>query len=209
VSPSRFLAFYAAILALVTSRHEMYLDEVQPWLFVRNAHNLLPVLEHLRYEAHPALWFVLLYGASHFSTGVITMQCVNFLLAILMAWLILSARNVPMVVRVLLVFGVSVFFTTGVVARDYMLAGMLLVAAARCLLAKPRRHWLGMLLLGLAMNSHFLAIPSRQHLCLALLAHSRHEQSYRIGEAQRTQLLDFPCLVGGCFDPLLLHRSPR
>jgi hypothetical protein len=154
-----FLTLFATILAFVTSKHEMYLDEVQPWLFVRNAHSLLPVIQHLRYEAHPALWFILLYGASIFSVSVFTMQWVNFLLAVTMAWLILSARTLPMLIRVLLVFGVSVFFTTGVVARDYMLAGMLLVAATRCLLAKPQRHWLGIVLLGLAINSHFLAIP--------------------------------------------------
>jgi hypothetical protein len=137
----------------------MYLDEVQPWLFVRNAHRLLPVIQHLRYEAHPALWFVLLYGASRFSSSVITMQCVNFALAILMAWVILSNRSLPMLIRVLIVFGGSVFFTTGVVARDYMLAGLLLTSAARCLLARPQKRWLGVILLALAINSHFLAIP--------------------------------------------------
>lgn len=162
------LTLFAAVLAFVTSKHEMYLDEVQPWLFVRNAHSLLPVIQHLRYEAHPALWFVVLYGASIFSASVFTMQCVNFLFAVTMAWLILSVRTLPMIIRVLLVCGVSVFFTTGVVARDYMLAGMLLVAAARCLLAKPQRHWLGMVLLGLAVNSHFLAIPVAASIFLSL-----------------------------------------
>jgi hypothetical protein len=154
-----FLGLFAITLALITSRHEMYLDEVQPWLFVRNAHSLLPVIKHLRYEAHPALWFISLFLASRIWSSVIMMQCVNFVFAVLTAWVILSARSLPIVVRVLIVFGVSVFFTTGVIARDYMLGAFLLTSATRCLLAKPSRHWRGIVFLGLAMNSHFLALP--------------------------------------------------
>jgi hypothetical protein len=154
-----FLALFAILLALVTARHEMYLDEVQPWLFVRNAHGLLPVIQHLRYECHPALWYVLLYIASRISFNVITMQCVNFMLAVSMALVVLSARTLSIVIRVLIVFGVSVFFMSGVLARDYMLASLLLTLAARCFLARPQRHWLGMVSTALAINSHFLAIP--------------------------------------------------
>ncbi len=150
---------FAVLLAVVTSKHEMYLDEVQPWLWVRYAPHLLPVIQHLRYESHPALWVVLLFAASRISSNVIAMQCVNFLLAICAAWAILSTRSLPMILRVLLIFGVSFFYTTGVLARDYMLATLLLICSARCLLAQPQRQWLAMLLLGLAINSHFLAIP--------------------------------------------------
>ena len=159
VSIVGFLALFATLLALITSRHEMFLDEVQPWLIVRNAHGILPVIQHLRYECHPALWFVLLYIASRISSNVITMQCVNFVLAVSMALVVLSARTLPMAVRVLIVFGVSVFYVSGVLARDYMLAGLLLTFAARCFVARPQRHWLGMVSIALAINSHFLAIP--------------------------------------------------
>jgi hypothetical protein len=154
-----FLGLFAVLLALVTSKHEMYLDEVQPWLWVRYAPHLLPAIEHLRYESHPGLWVVLLFAASRISSNVIVMQCVNFLLATTAAWVILSTRSLPIAIRVLIIFGVSFFYTTGVLARDYMLAALLLIAATRCLLAQPQRQWLAMLLLALAINAHFLAIP--------------------------------------------------
>jgi hypothetical protein len=41
-----------------------------------------------------------------------------------------------------------------------MLSAVLLVGAARCLLADRPRHWLAMGLLALAINAHFLAIPA-------------------------------------------------
>jgi hypothetical protein len=48
-----FLGLFAILLALVTSRHEMYVDEGQAWLIARDSQNLLEAFQHLRYEGHP------------------------------------------------------------------------------------------------------------------------------------------------------------
>jgi len=152
-------ALFAIFLAIVTSRHEMFIDEVQPWLWVRYEHNLLVSIKHLHYEGHPALWTVLLYAISRISSNVLLMLWTNYLLAIACAWLILSMRSVPLLVRVLSVFGFSFFFVAGVLARNYMLSALILIAAARCLMCKPRRRGLAMVLLAAAINAHFLAIP--------------------------------------------------
>ena len=153
-----FLGLFAVLLAVVTCRHELYLDEAQAWLIARDSRNLLELIGHLRYEGHPALWYLLIYPPSHLFSHMAWMQVINYVLAIGMAWLVLSERRLPLAMRVLTVFSVPLFFYMGVVARSYMLAGVLLLAAVRCLLAE-RRHWQAMVLLGLAINSHFLAIP--------------------------------------------------
>lgn len=150
---------FAALLAVVTCRHEMYLDEVQAWLIARDSRNLLELAWALRYEGHPIGWYLLIYLPSHLSSNVVWMQSINYALALGMAGLILSERRLPFAVRLLTIFSMSVFFYMGVIARSYMLANVLLIAAARCLLTEQRRHWLAMALLSLAINSHFFAIP--------------------------------------------------
>jgi hypothetical protein len=161
------LALFAVMLALLTSRHEMYLDEVNPWLVVRNV-GLSGIFPHLRYEGHPAVWFLLLYAASRFTSNLIAIQSINFICAMLFAYQVLLVRKLPLLVRVLLLFGVSVFFTMGVLARSYMLTGLLLITAARILLAEPQRKWIAMILLALAINTHFLAIPIAANIYLWL-----------------------------------------
>jgi len=150
---------FAVLLAFVTYKHEMYLDEAQAWLIARGSPNFLELLHHLRYEGHPALWYLLIYLPSHLSSNMAWMQGINYVLSLGIAWLVLSERRLPLVMRVSIVFSVSVLFYMGVVARSYMLAGVLLIAAARCLLAERRRNWLAITLLALAINAHFLAIP--------------------------------------------------
>jgi hypothetical protein len=146
-------------LPFVTSRHEMYVDEGQAWLIARDSGNLLELVQHLRYEGHPALWYLLIYLPAHLSANLCGCRLLNYVLSVAMAWLVLSERRIPLAMRVMSVFSVSVFFYMGVVARSYMLAAVLLVGAARCLLADRPRHWLAMGLLALAINAHVFAIP--------------------------------------------------
>jgi hypothetical protein len=154
------LALFAGLLALVTVRHEMFGDEAQAWLIARDSRNLLELAQHLRYEGHPALWYLLLYLPAHLSAPLAWMHVLNYALSVTMAWLVLRECRLPLATRVLSIFGVFVFFHMGVPARSYMLAAVLLVGAARCLLADRPRHWLAMVLLALAINTHFLAIPA-------------------------------------------------
>jgi hypothetical protein len=153
-----FLGLYAVILALVTQKHEMYMDEAQAWLVSRDHSNIFDLIHHLRYEVHPALWYLLLYIPAHLHFPMVSAQIINYALSLAAAWMILSYRRIPLIVRVLLLYGL-LFFFMGVIARSYMLACVLLIGAARCLLAEHQRYWTAMVLLALAINTHLFAIP--------------------------------------------------
>ena len=89
-----FMGLFAVLLGLVTSQHEMYVDEAQAWLIARDSGNLLELVQHLRYEGHPALWYLLLYLPAHLSASLVWMQVVNYVLSLTMAWLVLSERRI-------------------------------------------------------------------------------------------------------------------
>jgi hypothetical protein len=132
---------------------------MQAWLIARDNNSLLALLHCLRYEGHPALWYLLLYIPAHVSWNPISMQVINYLLALIEAWLLLSARKLDWRIRALAVFSYFMIGLYGVQARSYMLAMVLLTAAARCLLAERPHRKLAVLLLALSINTHILAIP--------------------------------------------------
>lgn len=150
---------FTILLALITSRHEMWRDELQAWLIARDTHSISELVHALGYEGHPALWYLLLWIPSHFSPNPAGMVAMNFMIALGMAWVILSALRLSRPVRVLLIFSYFVFYQYGVTARSYELAVLLLVAAARCLIGERRRPWLAILLLALSINTHVFAVP--------------------------------------------------
>ena len=153
-----FTVLFGLLLAVMSYKHEMYLDEAQAWLVARDYNNMPDLIRQLHYDCHPVLWYLLLYLPAHLSLPMTSMQVLNYVLSLGTAYLILTYRRMPFIFRVLFLFG-PFFFFMGVLARNYMLSGFLLIAAARCLQADRRRHWLAMLLLALAINAHFLAIP--------------------------------------------------
>jgi len=154
-----FLGLYALLLALVTSRHVMWFDEMQAWLIARDSNSLADLFHDMRYEGHPALWQLILYIPAHISWNPASMQGINYVFAVAEAWLILSACKLHWSIRALTVFSYYVFYQYGLYARNYMLAMLLLTAAARCLLGERQHRKLGVLFLALSINTHFFAIP--------------------------------------------------
>lgn len=154
-----FLGLFAVLLALFTIPHELWADEVQAWLIARDNNSLFSLIHSLHYEGHPVLWYLILYIPAHLLRSSVSMMVLNYLFSVAEAWLILSARKLWLPFRVLLVFSFYLFYCFAEIARSYMLATLLLTAAARCLLGERKHPWLAVLFLVMACNTHILAIP--------------------------------------------------
>lgn len=135
----------------------MWKDEMQAWLLTRDSHSLFELFHHLRYEGHPALWYLLLYLPAHISWNPVSMQVLNYLISVCEAWLIVSARKLHWSIRLLTIFSYFIFFQHGAVARSYMLATVLLTAAVRCLIAANPKRKMAILFFALAINTHVFA----------------------------------------------------
>jgi hypothetical protein len=153
------LAIFALLLAFVTARHELWSDELQAWLIARDNHSLFDLFRSLRYEGHPALWYLVLYIPAHISWNPLSMQVINYLFAVAEAWLVLSTRKLHWPVRLLATFSFFIFYNYGAIPRSYMLTMLLLTAAVRCLLGERQHRKLAILFLALSINTHILAVP--------------------------------------------------
>lgn len=150
---------FSGLVALLTWRHEMWRDELQAWLITRDSHSLSQLFHALHYEGHPALWYLLLWIPAHLSPNPASMQVINCVFAVILAWIVLSTMVLPRSIRVLTVFSFFVLYQFGVQARSYELGFLLLVAAARCLIGKRQHRKLAILLLALSINTHVFAAP--------------------------------------------------
>ena len=66
-----FLCF-CAVLAFFLSRHTFWRDEVQAWQIAIHSESIPSLFHTLRYEGHPALWYLLLraFGVLSDSPGM-------------------------------------------------------------------------------------------------------------------------------------------
>lgn len=154
---SRFAAvvlvlFLAATIPVVL-RHEMWRDEVQAWLLARDVPSLGALFWQLHYEAHPALWYLLLRPLARAGVGITGVQWVALAAAAAAVYLFARLAPLPRALRALFAFGYFVVYGYSVVARSYSLTMLLLIGAVAVLAVPRPRAVLGGILLGLAANT--------------------------------------------------------
>lgn len=130
----------AALSAVTIHQHAMWFDELQAWNIARASTSLGDLLSHLRYEGHPPLWYLPLYGLTRFTGDPRAMQVLAWVLVVVVDGLILFRSRFPVPARVALVAGYFFAFEYSVMARSYGL-GVLLLVVALASLGRERPRW--------------------------------------------------------------------
>jgi hypothetical protein len=185
------LAVYAALVAAGIAWHEPWADEAQAWLLARDQGFWHLMLHSLRYEGSPGLWHALLWVLAGAHVGYIGMHWVSGAIAVAGVYVLLRWSPFPLVLKVLLPFGFWLAYQNAVVARSYVLFGVLAFSAAAILrrMAGDRRagrrdaaklFWLA-LILGLMGNLSLHGMVAS--LGFALVALSILRRKARVGFA--------------------------
>lgn len=119
------------------TRHEMWRDEHQAWLLARDSATPWALLENMRYEGHPGLWHILLWGLSRFTANPAAMQVLHAAIATGTAFLLLRFAPFHRVTRLLLCGGYFFAYEWAAISRNYALSALLFLAVA----ALHRRRW--------------------------------------------------------------------
>ncbi len=210
------LAIQAAMLCVGAAFHAYWADEAQAWLLARDSRSLPSLLSNMRYEGHPPVWHLLIMPFAHASWNPQWMKLPHLLCAIGTAFLLFSARGLPVAVRILAPFSYFFLFEYGEVVRNYA-PGILLLLLATRLLAEHTRSWpwLTPLLLALAALTSLPAAVTATSLFgvyvwRMLACPPGHREGARFSLAAVTPAstaasLCFVFAVAGC---LLLVRPP-
>ncbi len=141
--------------------HAMWRDEMQPWLFARDSGSIAELFRNMRYEMHPRLWYLILFGAARLTGNPAAVQVLNFVIIGSAIALFVLCCPLPFWLRALATFGYFFVYQWGTISRNYAL-GVLFCFLFCARLGKRERNWLE--LAGIL----FLAIES--NLCAAVLA---------------------------------------
>lgn len=149
-STSAWLAAAAAVLALQSAlivTHWPWPDEYQALQLAIQAPDFATLLEWLRYEGHPPLWYLLLRGLGHLMEPLDTLWVAALLLAIPTQCLILFASPFTRAERLLIALSEFMLFDFLTISRSQTLGVALLVLAAA--IWRSRWAWLVIALLPL------------------------------------------------------------
>src|SRR4051812_25130262 len=152
------LLAFVVVVGIAMWRHEMWRDELQAWMIARASHSVPNLLDNIRYEGHPALWYLLLLPLTKISGSPWVMQVAQLAIATGGLALVLWKAPFTRLQKVLFAGGYFVLFEYGTLSRSYSLGWLWL--AATCVVASGKRRWpwAGVTLALLALTSAFGAL---------------------------------------------------
>ncbi|HNN79880.1 MAG TPA: hypothetical protein PKL30_13430, partial [Leptospiraceae bacterium] len=112
------LAAYTIYISYIAYHHELWRDEVDVWLFVRDT-DFNGFFRYLRNSGHPGLWhlFVLPFAKLQFPN--FTFQILHLFLAFSSAYLLLFYSPFPIWIQFSILFSYFFIFEYSVIARNY------------------------------------------------------------------------------------------
>src|SRR5438270_775858 len=117
--PAAIVLFFVAVVAPTIARHEMWLDELNAWDVARDAHSVRGLFANMHYESHPALWYLVLYALTRFTSDPRAMQIFHLLIAAATAGVIAWHAPFTRLERWLLAFGYLFMYEYAVISRCY------------------------------------------------------------------------------------------
>ena len=161
------LIAYAALISLISLRHEPWKDETQTWRMAIDSHGLVELWQNSRYEGHPLLFHLLLQTVGHVSRSWWAPAALHVLIACIAVWFVLRYAPFSRLQKALVVFGYFPAYEYAVVVRPYGL-GMMLAFAACVAWTAPRRR-VGWAALSLVLLANSSAMGTLLAMALALV----------------------------------------
>ncbi|MBP5181674.1 MAG: hypothetical protein J6331_01475 [Lentisphaeria bacterium] len=167
--PETFLfILYALLTLLMTLFHEVWRDEAQGFLIVRDL-SLFQLIKQLRMEVHFPLWYLLIFPFVKLGLPVTGVGLIHWFLALILAWIVLEKFPFRLLTRAAIVFTYPLFFEFSVIARNYTI-GFLLAAVLLLLWKNLWDHpYLAACLLSLLLLSDPFFVGPVLGFCLCIL----------------------------------------
>lgn len=106
--------------------HETWLDEIQAWQ-IQRYNNIFEIYSRCKTEGHPMLWYLILKPFTMLGFPIKTMNVISIIFMTLAAYLFLKYVNTNRWLKILIVFGGSMFYYNAVNARTYSLVCLAMV----------------------------------------------------------------------------------
>src|SRR5262245_23080088 len=95
--------FLVALVGMLN--HEMWRDEFQAWLVARDSHSLSELVANNKYEGHPLLWYIVLYGLTAITTNPLALQWLNLAFGTAAVYLFCRYSNFSTLQKILFACG--------------------------------------------------------------------------------------------------------
>lgn len=151
------MAIYMTITFIIMLYHESWRDEAQSWSIARNL-NFIDIIKQMKYEGHPALWYLLLAPFAKIGLPYITIKIISWAITNISVFLILKKAPFNNIFKMLILFSMPLLYFFPAISRSYCLIPLaigLIAITYENRKEKPIRYVLSIALLA---NTHVIML---------------------------------------------------
>ncbi len=152
-----FPIFFFLISFFGIINHEIWRDEWEIWLMVRESKDLINFFEISKYQGHPQLWGLLLFSLHSLNLEYQYMQILSISLATAYSFLIFSKSPFNIILKILIILNFYFLYEYNIVSRNYGLGVFLIFLSLEFI--KRKKELLPYFLIIMSFFSHTFFIP--------------------------------------------------
>jgi hypothetical protein len=169
-----FLIFFF----LQLMHHQMWRDETNAWALAAHSQTLGALLRYVRYEAHPYLWYLLLWVVSRGFASLFALKWVAAIIGTCIYLILALWSPFSRLEKVLLFCGYYISFEYTVIARMYGVMLLLVLLYLRSRTSQPHKPVRNALWLGLIANADTFGLLLTFALALEYLLFLRGDRAW-------------------------------
>jgi len=152
------LVIYGILLFIGIAHHEMWMDESHHWLVARESTSLASLLDNYKYDGHPILWVVMMYGCSLVTESPTLIQYLHGMISLLAVGIFLFQAPFSRYFKYGIALGYYPLYEYGVISRNYSLLMLFLFCLPYCIQVAAKRPSLTWIVLGIIANTHLFGL---------------------------------------------------
>lgn len=115
------LLFYSIVAIVGIARHEMWRDELEPWLIASCSESLTDFFKNMKMGSNPYVWYLILHFLSKISLNPGIVQIAHLAFAIGAVYLVLRFSPFSLLQKLFLCLGYYLLYEYGIISRGYSL----------------------------------------------------------------------------------------
>lgn len=174
------LVYFCLNLLLIFS-HEPWRDEINAWLFAKNA-TFGQIFTSSIQQGHPSLWYYFLAIFAKMGLPVITLNILSLLIMTISAFLLLKFAPFNKYVKLLLMITPMFFYNYPVISRNYCLIAIIIILLGVFYKDRHTNPWPYGIALALLVHTHLMMIGMAFILWLIYLIELWREKDRKSSE---------------------------
>lgn len=154
---TNLVTFVFLVLGIIgILNHAMWRDELNVWLITRDSASLFDLFYNIKYEGHPALWYLCLYFLNQFTSNPVAMQILHLFIATAAIYIFTKYSPFTPIQKLLFTLGYLPFYEYLVISRNYVIGLLLLFSFCSLFHTRTKNYlWLSLILFLLANSNAY------------------------------------------------------